>query len=117
VNAKVPTTNRTSDQIRAIFSGKLTNWSQVDPAYAAPVQVMSRTTDSGTRVAFDRLFVAPSSEPGIISAGCAGDGSTSPEYCPLSSADEVYSGPGRSNLTTDDDQPCSTPDNADRCRG
>ncbi|SNQ49298.1 Phosphate ABC transporter substrate-binding protein [Frankia canadensis] len=186
VNEKVPVTNLTSDQLRSIFTGQITNWSQIDPRYSAPVQVMSRTTDSGTRISFDRLFITPNLEPAAVSAGCARDTSADREYCALSSTDEMVqkvatfpggigymdlraakrsshlrpiaidghqpmindagyrfvaieyaytygkpvpgslvdsfltylnTGPGRSNVSTDDDQPCYTPDNIQRCRG
>jgi ABC-type phosphate transport system substrate-binding protein len=185
-NNQVAVNNLTAEQVRLIFAGRLTDWSSVDPRYNKPVQVMSRTSDSGTRMAFDKLFVSPSSELANSSPGCTRDSSPGSEYCLLSTSEEVVkkvaafpnaigyvdmrvagkdpnlhvvsidghqpsihdnayrftdieyaytlgrpvpgsladeflsyliTGPGRSNVIGDYDQPCYTPDNLQRCRG
>ncbi|MCK9893641.1 PstS family phosphate ABC transporter substrate-binding protein [Frankia sp. AgB32] len=186
VNDRVGVRNLTADQIRRIFSGGVTDWSGIDPGARGPIQVLSRTTDSGSRMAFDRLFLGQSSEPANSSPGCTLASSSGSEFCLLSSTNEVVAkvaafsgaigfvdlraarkapnahtvaidghqpsihdsayrfteveyaythdrpvprslvdsflnylitGPGRSNVITDDDQPCYTPDNLLRCRG
>ncbi|CAO5229730.1 PstS family phosphate ABC transporter substrate-binding protein [Frankia sp. AgKG'84/4] len=186
VNDQVGVRNLTPDQIRRIFSGGVSDWSGIDPGARGPIQVLSRTTDSGSRMAFDRLFVSPSSQLANSTAGCTRESSPDVEFCLLASTNEVVSkvaafpgaigfvdlraarkvanahtvaidghqpsihdsaypfteveyaythgrpapgslvdsflnylitGPGRSNVITDDDQPCYTPDNLPRCRG
>jgi phosphate transport system substrate-binding protein len=53
VNPQAGVTNLTSQQIRDIFSGKDTNWSQVGGA-SLPISVFERTAGSGTRFTFDK---------------------------------------------------------------
>lgn len=51
-----PVTNLTKDQVIAIFSGNITNWSQVGGANKA-VDVVAREEGSGTRTAFQDLVM------------------------------------------------------------
>jgi phosphate transport system substrate-binding protein len=53
VNPGAGVTNLTSQQIRDIYSGKDTNWSQVGGA-SLPIAVFERTAGSGTRFTFDK---------------------------------------------------------------
>lgn len=53
VNPQAGVTNLTSAQIRDIFSGKDTNWSQVGGANL-PISVFERKAGSGTRITFDK---------------------------------------------------------------
>lgn len=53
VNPGAGVTNLTSQQIRDIYSGKDTNWSQVGGA-SLPIAVFERTAGSGTRITFDK---------------------------------------------------------------
>ena len=53
VNPQAGVTNLTAQQIRDIFSGKDTNWSQVGGA-SLPISVFERTAGSGTRFTFDK---------------------------------------------------------------
>ncbi len=53
VNSGAGVTNLTSQQIRDIYSGKATNWSQVGGANL-PIAVFERTAGSGTRITFDK---------------------------------------------------------------
>ncbi|HEY7926473.1 MAG TPA: substrate-binding domain-containing protein [Candidatus Dormibacteraeota bacterium] len=53
VNSGAGVTNLTSQQIRDVYSGKDTNWSQVGGANL-PIAVFERTAGSGTRITFDK---------------------------------------------------------------
>ncbi|HZS14182.1 MAG TPA: phosphate ABC transporter substrate-binding protein PstS family protein [Candidatus Dormibacteraeota bacterium] len=53
VNPKTGVTNLTTQQVRDIFSGKDTNWSQVGGANV-PITLVERKTGSGTRLSFDK---------------------------------------------------------------
>jgi phosphate transport system substrate-binding protein len=48
--------NLTKAQIRDIFSGSITNWSQVGGA-AAPIDIVAREEGSGTRTAFEEMVM------------------------------------------------------------
>ena len=54
VNPEVGVSNLTSAQLKAIFSGKLTNWQQVG-CKAMPIKLLIREAGSGTRTAFEAL--------------------------------------------------------------
>lgn len=53
VNPQAHITNLSVQQVRDIFSGKVTNWSQVGGA-RLPIAVFERKAGSGTRLTFDR---------------------------------------------------------------
>lgn len=53
VNKDIPLDNLTMTQLRGIFSGQYTNWSQVGGP-DVPVVLVNRATGSGTRVTFER---------------------------------------------------------------
>ena len=61
VNADAGVTNLTLAQIRSIFSGQTTNWSQVGGANL-PITVLERTAGSGTRFTFDKDIMAGTNE-------------------------------------------------------
>lgn len=61
VNAQAGVTSLTQQQIRDIFSGKDTNWSQVGGANLA-ISVFERTAGSGTRFTFDKDIMGSTSE-------------------------------------------------------
>lgn len=52
----VTVTNLTKAQIQDIFSGKITNWKDVGGADSA-INLVHRTTGSGTRVTFDKVLL------------------------------------------------------------
>jgi len=56
VPASNPVTNLTKDQVIAIFSGNITNWSQVGGPNK-PIDVVAREEGSGTRTAFQDLVM------------------------------------------------------------
>jgi len=56
VHSGVGVTNLTTDQIKGIYSGKTTNWSQVGGANI-PIVVVSRPASSGTRATFSRFVI------------------------------------------------------------
>lgn len=55
VNPKNPITNLTTDQVRDIFNGKITNWKEVG-GNDAPITVVSREAGSGTRSSFEKII-------------------------------------------------------------
>ncbi|HEX2961717.1 MAG: phosphate ABC transporter substrate-binding protein [Ignavibacteria bacterium] len=55
VNPKNPITNLTTDQVRDIFNGKITNWKEVG-GQDAPITVVSREAGSGTRSSFEKII-------------------------------------------------------------
>jgi phosphate transport system substrate-binding protein len=56
VNSANPVTNLTKDQILGIYTGTITDWSQVSGgAKSGPIAVVSREEGSGTRGAFEEL--------------------------------------------------------------
>ena len=61
VNPKTGITNLTSQQVKDIFSGKVTNWSDVGGANV-PVSLIERKPGSGTRVSFDKDVMAGTAE-------------------------------------------------------
>jgi phosphate transport system substrate-binding protein len=61
VNPAAGVTSLTSQQIRDIFSGTDTNWSQVGGA-SLPIAVFERTAGSGTRFTFDKDLMNGTSE-------------------------------------------------------
>ncbi|MCL2720965.1 MAG: phosphate ABC transporter substrate-binding protein [Treponema sp.] len=54
VNRSNPVSNLTIEQIRDIYTGAITNWSQVG-GNSAPIAVISREAGSGTRGAFEEI--------------------------------------------------------------
>jgi len=56
VNDRTGVSNLTTDQTRDLFSGKVTNWSQVGGS-DTPVTLIERKSGSGTRLAFDRIIM------------------------------------------------------------
>ncbi len=56
VNPNVPVADLTKEQVRDIFSGKITNWKEVGGP-DKPVLVVSREEGSGTRGAFEELVM------------------------------------------------------------
>ena len=56
VNNSNPASNLTIEQIRGIYTGEITNWSQVTGgAKTGPIAVISREEGSGTRGAFEEI--------------------------------------------------------------
>lgn len=56
VNNKVNVTNLTTDQIKGIYTGQITNWTQVG-GLDLPIVVVSRPTSSGTRATFQKYVL------------------------------------------------------------
>jgi len=60
VNRNVPIDNLTLEQIRGIFTGRITNWKSVG-GYDAPIVVVNREDGSGTRTAFREIVLGDQS--------------------------------------------------------
>ncbi|MDR2482876.1 MAG: phosphate ABC transporter substrate-binding protein [Treponema sp.] len=56
VNPANPLTSLSGDQIRDIYTGRITDWSQLDPGKSGAIAVVSREPGSGTRGAFEELL-------------------------------------------------------------
>ncbi len=56
VNSKVTVTGLTTDQIKGIYTGKITNWKEVGGS-DMPIVVVSRPTSSGTRATFQKYVL------------------------------------------------------------
>lgn len=56
VNNNNPLANVSVPQIRDIYSGRITDWSQVSPGKSGKIAVVSREPGSGTRGAFEELI-------------------------------------------------------------
>jgi ABC-type phosphate transport system substrate-binding protein len=69
VNRQAGVFNLTVDQLRGIFTGKITSWQQVGGA-DLPVRVVARTAGSGTRRTFDGKILNSTSEPTVSSFDC-----------------------------------------------
>jgi len=83
VNNSNPVSSLTVEQIRDIFTGEITNWSQVtNGAKQGPIAVVSREEGSGTRGAFEEIVgfagklvrgANESTSTGAIKAGISGN--------------------------------------------
>ncbi|MDR2186167.1 MAG: phosphate ABC transporter substrate-binding protein [Treponema sp.] len=56
VNKDNPVSNLTAGQIRDIYTGKITDWSQLGGGKAGKIAVVSREPGSGTRGAFEEIL-------------------------------------------------------------
>jgi len=79
INSNNPVSNLSIEQIRDIYTGAITNWSQVG-GVSAPIAVISREAGSGTRGAFEEIVgfqgrllagANESTSTGAIKAGIA----------------------------------------------
>lgn len=61
-NKNNPIKNITLDQIKGIFTGEITNWSEIEGGKDAPIVVASREEGSGTRDAFQEIVGYKSEE-------------------------------------------------------
>ena len=73
VNAASPVENLTIEQIRAIYTGEVTDWAQLSAAKSGAIAVFSREDGSGTRGAFEELVGFPGRlRPGAVEAPSTG---------------------------------------------
>ena len=59
VHQSSPVTNLTLAQIHGIYTGAITDWSQVSAAKSGPIAVITREEGSGTRGAFEEMVGFP----------------------------------------------------------
>jgi len=72
VHQSSPVTNLTVAQIYGIYTGAITDWSQVSGAKSGPIAVVTREEGSGTRTAFEEIV----GFPGRLRAGAVEGPST-----------------------------------------
>lgn len=65
VNDKVPVHNLTLDQVRAIFTGKVSRWSEItgNPRDSEEIKVIGRTDSSGTRRTLETYVLGTRNTP------------------------------------------------------
>jgi phosphate transport system substrate-binding protein len=68
VNKSNPVKGLTAAQVKAIFSGQVTNWKDVGWAAGGAIKCFSRVATSGTRQSFQKLFLGSISTP--VSNSC-----------------------------------------------
>ena len=68
VNKSNPVKGLTAAQVKAIFSGQVTNWKDVGWAQGGAIKCFSRVATSGTRQSFQKLFLGSISTP--VSNSC-----------------------------------------------
>lgn len=56
LNEHSPIKNLTHEQLVNIYTGKITNWKEIDPSLDLPINVIARDEASGTREGFDKLL-------------------------------------------------------------
>ena len=56
VNSRNPVENLTSEQIRQIYSGKITDWSQIDPRYSGAIKPFQRNEGSGSQTMLQKIM-------------------------------------------------------------
>lgn len=74
VHASNPVSNLSLEQLRAIYLGEISRWEEVGGA-AAPIAVIARDQNSGTRGAFNAIVLEEQEPqaPGLMTALTAGD--------------------------------------------
>lgn len=70
VNGAVGVDSLTLDQVRDIYAGRVTDWSQLRPGPALPIRIVGRGEGSGTRLAFETYLLGGASEGVLSSDGC-----------------------------------------------
>ncbi|WP_250001078.1 PstS family phosphate ABC transporter substrate-binding protein [Actinoplanes sp. M2I2] len=93
INAETGVRDLTTDQIRRLYRGDITNWKQIGGA-DVPVRLISRNPGSGTRAAFQRRVLGGVREPGSNSDTCRDRDPGSPDgvvRCARNSTDDVLS--------------------------
>lgn len=71
VNSDVDVDDLTTEQLRGIFTGQITDWSQVGGT-AGPIQVINRKAGSGTRATFESAVLAGATVPDSFKPGGRG---------------------------------------------
>ena len=56
VNSKNPVNNLTSEQIRGIYSGRISNWSQIDPELSGKIKPFQRNQGSGSQTMLEKIM-------------------------------------------------------------
>ena len=56
VNSKNPIDNLTSEQVRGIYSGKITNWSQIDKRLSGKIKPFQRNQGSGSQTMLEKIM-------------------------------------------------------------
>ncbi|WP_059008785.1 substrate-binding domain-containing protein [Streptomyces specialis] len=90
INEEAGVEDLTLDQVRRIYAGEITNWSEVN-GNDVPVRLVSRHSDSGTRKTFEQQVLDGQREPGDNSDDCreVAPGETGVVRCQVDSTGDV----------------------------
>lgn len=69
INKEAGVQDLSLDQVRQLYAGNMTNWSELD-GNNQPIRLLSRNPDSGTRLAFQKRVLGGNREPGTNSDDC-----------------------------------------------
>jgi ABC-type phosphate transport system substrate-binding protein len=72
VNTGIGIYNLTTDQVRNIFHGTVTNWNAITHGPSIPIRIISRDRSSGTRRAFDQYVLGGTGESTGTASACTG---------------------------------------------
>lgn len=75
INKNNPVENITLEEIKEIYTGKITNWKEIDGGLDWPIVILSREDGSGTRGAFEQIVGYKSEE--LLDRATITDGSGS----------------------------------------
>ncbi|WP_306318355.1 MULTISPECIES: PstS family phosphate ABC transporter substrate-binding protein [unclassified Streptomyces] len=80
--------NLTPEQVRDLYAGRVTNWKDVGGA-DLPVHLVSRNSDSGTRIVLKQKLLGGRELPGVTESDCAAVPDAKPGRCEVKSTEAL----------------------------